>query len=284
MNTIYQCPVCGLELKKTEGSFACAQKHSYDISKRGYVNLLLANQKRTKDPGDSKTMIENRKYFLEQGYFDSLSDKVNEKVSDIRDQVMSAKNNQEINVLDLGCGEGYYAARLRKRLDGIRLWGIDISKAAIHTAAKRDPVIQWCVGSNFQLPYLNGSLHGIFSIFSPFDPGEITRVLSPGGTLIVVRAGTEHLKELASLIYDTFEPQGKGTPPDFFAYPDMNHVQATEVRYQMHIKNSRDIESLIGMTPYVWSLKEEKKMVLSQKQDLTVTADFQMSIFQKTLL
>ncbi len=284
MNTIYQCPVCGRELKKTEGSFGCTQKHSFDIAQSGYVNLLLANQKRTGDPGDNKEMVENRKYFLDRGYYDPLSDKLNEIVSEIRDETLPGKKNREINILDLGCGEGYYAARLQKLLNEIQLWGIDISKTAVQKAAKRDSRIQWCVGSNFQLPYLNESFEGIFSIFSPFDPAEVTRVLKPGGKLMVVRAGTEHLKELAGLIYDTFEPQGKGNPPDFSSHPDMKHIQTHGVKYQIDLKNVRDIESLIGMTPYVWSLKEEKKALLSQKQELTVTADFKMSIFQKTLL
>ena len=288
MNPIYKCPVCGNGLIKTDNVFVCGQKHSYDISSRGYVNLLLANQKRTKEPGDNKEMVENRKYFLEQGYYDHLSDRLNEIISAHVSKSFS-HDDKEMNILDLGCGEGFYSARLLSKLRSvfekskqagpIRLWGIDISKAAIQNASKRDPEIQYCIGSNFQLPYLDESFACIFSIFSPFDPKELLRVLKPGGKLVIVRAGTNHLKELASLIYEKFALQGN--PSTLAADLNLQPVQTFEVKYQIHLKNTRDIESLIGMTPYFWSLGEEKKLLLSQKQELTVTADFRLSLFQK---
>jgi len=278
MNSIYQCPVCGQVLAKAENCFRCAANHSYDISKEGYVNLLLANQKRTKEPGDNKEMIENRKYFLEQGYYDPLSDKLNETISECIDE-----SPAPVNILDLGCGEGFYSERLQKFLkkhgDEAQLWGIDISKAAIQKAAKRDLHIQFCIGSNFQLPYLNESLDIIFSIFSPFDSKEVTRVLKPGRKMIIVRPGTNHLKELASLIYEKFEHQGNSS--NLSEKLEVKPIKTFEVKYQIHLKNQRDIESLIGMTPYFWSLNEEKKLQISKMQEFKTTVDFQISIFQK---
>lgn len=284
MNPIYKCPVCSKELTKTDNVFVCGQKHSYDISKQGYVNLLLANQKRTKEPGDSKEMIEKREYFLERGYYDTVSDKLNEIISGFIDESPAPDDDNTMNILDLGCGEGFYSAKLRADLEAkkrkqIQLCGIDISKAAIHKAAKRSTDVQYCIGSNFQLPYMNESLDIIFSIFSPFNPKETLRVLKPGGKLIVVRAGTNHLKELASLIYEKFELQGNSS--SLAENLDLQPVQTFEVKYQIHLKNTRDIESLVGMTPYFWTLNEEKKSLLTQQQELTTTVDFQFSIFRK---
>lgn len=278
MNSIYQCPVCGQLLTKTENTFRCTANHSYDISKKGYVNLLLANQKRTKEPGDNKKMIENRKYFLEQGYYDPLSDKLNETISECVDE-----STAPVNILDLGCGEGFYSNRLhaflKKRRANMQWWEIDISKTAIQKAAKRDPNIQFCIGSNFQLPYLNESLDIIFSIFSPCDAKELTRVLKPRGKIIVIRPGASHLKELASLIYEKFEHQGNSSNLD--EKLDLTSVKTFELKYQIHLKNKIDIESLIGMTPYFWSLNEEKKLKIAGVQELKTTVDFQISIFQK---
>jgi len=286
MNSIYKCPVCGKKLTKTDNIFSCDQKHSYDISNQGYVNLLLANQKNTREPGDNKAMIESRKYFLKQGYYDLLSDKLNELILGCIDESPSMGDN---NILDLGCGEGFYSAKLQERLQAflktskpgnrIQLWGIDISKAAILQAAKKDPEIQFCIASNFQLPYMNESLDIIFSIFSPFDSKELLRVLKPGGKIIVVRPGTNHLKELASFIYEKFELQGNTS--NLAKNPTLQPIQTFELNYQIHLKNKQDIESLIGMTPYFWSLTEEKKLLLAQQQTLTATADFHLSLFQK---
>ena len=40
--SILICPVCGENLSKTEKSYTCTNRHSFDISKSGYVNLLLS--------------------------------------------------------------------------------------------------------------------------------------------------------------------------------------------------------------------------------------------------
>ncbi len=224
-------------------------------------------------------MIKNREYFLEQGYYDKLSDKLNEIISGCIDKSRTLNKNTA-DILDLGCGEGFYSAKLQTKLkDRINLYGIDISKAAIQKAAKKNPDIQFCIGSNFKLPYLNESLDLIFSIFAPFDVQELLRVLKPGGKIIVVRPGANHLKELASLLYEKFELQGNTS--NLAENLKMEPQQTFEVKYEIHLKNTRDIESLIGMTPYFWSLNEEKKLLLAQQKEFITTLDFRLLLFQK---
>lgn len=267
---MYRCPVCGHGLEKFERTLKCDHNHSYDVAREGYVNLLLANQKNSKEPGDSKAMIEYRQYFLNQGYYDVLSDALNLLVAE-----------REISqVLDLGCGEGFYSDRLRKFLGEGRaeLWGIDISKPAIQKAAKRNSEIAWCVGSSFQLPYLDGSFDTIFSIFAPFDPKEVRRVLKPGGRVIVVRPGPNHLKELVSLLYEKFEPQGDSS--QLSENLGLKQVNTLSVQTQIHLKNPKEIESLVGMTPYAWSLHEDQKKLLAATQELTTSVDFQVVVFE----
>ncbi len=279
MDSIYQCPVCGNKLMKNENVFGCSLNHSYDIAKQGYVNLLLANQKKTKDPGDNKAMVENREYFLEQGYYDELSEKLNEIIVE-----SVSKQKGTVNILDLGCGEGFYSARLRtelneKHVEKVQLWGIDISKSAIQKGAKKNPEVQFCIGTNFQLPYLDESLNTVFSVFSPFDPRQLLRVLKPGGKAVVVRPGPDHLRELASLIYEKFELRGNTS--NLANNTDFKTVQTFEVKYQIHLKNKRDIESLIGMTPYFWTLNEAKKLALADLHELKTTVQFNLTLLQK---
>src|ERR1700756_3726015 len=54
----------------------CTNSHTFDIAKEGYVNLL-----RKKLPGDTKAMLIARRNFLEQGYYQPLSDTINSLVS-----------------------------------------------------------------------------------------------------------------------------------------------------------------------------------------------------------
>ena len=116
------CPVCQTTLHRTATCYVCEKGHSFDISKEGYVNLLLPNQKKTKDPGDNKDMIDSRQRFLNGGYYEKLALRVAELV---------AKRGRV--VLDAGCGEGYYTSYLLKNADQ-QVYGIDISKSAVRRA------------------------------------------------------------------------------------------------------------------------------------------------------
>ncbi len=48
-NSIIKCPICNESLveNKTKRLFCCANNHSYDISKKGYVNLLISNKNKS---------------------------------------------------------------------------------------------------------------------------------------------------------------------------------------------------------------------------------------------
>ena len=80
MKPILSCPVCGKPLSVCERSYTCPSRHSYDIAKQGYVNLLPVNKRHSDDPGDTKEMVLSRREFLESGKYQCFSDKLNELV------------------------------------------------------------------------------------------------------------------------------------------------------------------------------------------------------------
>ena len=51
-NELLLCPVCKDKLIKDASNkmYRCQNNHSYDIAKEGYVNLLISNQKNSKNP------------------------------------------------------------------------------------------------------------------------------------------------------------------------------------------------------------------------------------------
>lgn len=280
-----QCPVCQSSLEKVEKRYVCSHNHSFDISRDGYVNLLLANQKKSKEPGDNKFMIESREYFLGRGFYDRLSDRLNEIIGGmVKDSVRAgALGARSFRILDLGCGEGFYSHRLLQFLEkndlanGVEVFGIDISKIAIQKAAKRNSRIQFCIGSNFHLPFVSESFDCVFSVFSPFDVQEVRRVLAPDGRFLCVRPGVGHLRELAALIYDEVQLQGKPTA----SLEAFSSLEKTSLQYQIDLTSNRDITSLIAMTPYYWHLNEEKRVSFDEKKTLSVGVDFQIFIFWK---
>ncbi|QSA20023.1 23S rRNA (guanine(745)-N(1))-methyltransferase, partial [Vibrio furnissii] len=68
----YQCPLCQHPLTLTGRTYACENRHQFDVAKEGYVNLMPAHHKRSKDPGDNKEMMQARRRFLEGGHYDPM--------------------------------------------------------------------------------------------------------------------------------------------------------------------------------------------------------------------
>ncbi len=70
----YRCPLCHEQLAFENKSYRCANNHSFDQAKQGYVNLLPVQFKHSKEPGDNKAMVQARRAFLDQGYYQPLVD------------------------------------------------------------------------------------------------------------------------------------------------------------------------------------------------------------------
>ena len=73
----YICPLCSESLLLDNRTWRCANNHCFDKAKEGYVNLLPVQKKHSKDPGDNKLMMQARRTFLEAGFYQHLSDRVN---------------------------------------------------------------------------------------------------------------------------------------------------------------------------------------------------------------
>ena len=72
MKSLFRCPLCSSPLEREESRWLCPNGHSFDRAAAGYVHLLPANQKHSKDPGDDKSMVAARSAFLEKGYYAPL--------------------------------------------------------------------------------------------------------------------------------------------------------------------------------------------------------------------
>lgn len=270
----YRCPSCHEELTEHEQSLRDDNQHSFDIAKEGYVNLLLAQHMKSKKPGDSKEMLRSRRLFLEQGYYQQLADHLGETLSGL----MTAEN---LNLLDIGCGEGYYLRKIstHTEIDGTPIipWGIDIAKVGVAMAAKSLPNGHFSVASAYDLPFYDRSFGAAVSVFSPISYPEAHRVLEANGTLVTVGAAPDHLKEIAELIYDQrVEHQGQGNDPS----EDFRIVRTERLTYEVPLRSQQDIANLVKMTPYYWQLRPETAAKLKGLEELTVTIDFEITVLQ----
>jgi len=96
------------------------------------------------------------------------------------------------DVLDIGCGTGQLGHRIRTGLHGVRVVGCDFSAGMLHEARRRDGGVRWVQGDATRLPFATAAFDAVVSTqafhWFPDQPAalaEITRVLRPGGRLLV---------------------------------------------------------------------------------------------------
>ncbi len=165
MNLPFQalaCPLDGLPLQPAGAMWRCASGHSFDVAREGYIHLLPVQNKRSRDPGDSKEMVAARRRFLNAGHYQPIAQAVSRSV------LAAGAGRAAVSVLDAGCGEGYYLRQLTSALAPslqLVLIGLDISKWAVQAAANQHRHATWLVGSNANLPVMDATLDCVLFMF-----------------------------------------------------------------------------------------------------------------------
>lgn len=284
-NPILQCPVCREVLLRSPNGYQCVNKHSFDAARQGYVNFLLAHRKHSKEPGDNREMIESRRRFLDRGLYDRVSDAVNEAVAG---NLCRPERGRSFNILDAGCGEGFYLKRLKESLARgpgtscpVDYYGVDISKVAVRQATQRDRTMSWFVASIVDLPFAPGSLDIVLNVFSLADFTEFSRILQAAGKLVIASPGPRHLNGLREIIYPVAREHAGSTRAEqakgLFSLADEKRIN-----YQLELKSNREIMDLLAMTPYFWNIDLNTKSRVEALDRLALDVDVLISVFKKT--
>ena len=273
--SILICPLCKGELVKEGRNYKCNKNHSFDMAKQGYVNLHISNKKNS---GDDKEMIQSRRDFLEKDYYKTISTEVN-------DITRKHLKEDKVEILDIGCGEGYYTRRLKDSLKEngktSNIYGIDISKEAVLFASRSYKDIFWAVGSATDLPMGNKTLDGIICMFSRLASCEYSRVLKDEGVLIVVSTGEDHLLDMKEVLYD--EVKMEYFRPETDLKEEFDLIETKNVKYKVKVQGKHDIMSLFDMTPYKWRTPKEGVERLGELETLEVTIDVNIDVFVKKI-
>lgn len=260
----FNCPICLNPLHKSANSLVCDNKHMFDYAKEGYVNLLPVQLKNSLQPGDDKNMVLARREFLLLGHYDFLRQALVKTL-------LSLPHN---NIIDLGCGEGYYTDFIQNQTLEANVYGVDISKSAVKYAAKRNKQVHYCVATNSHVPFSDGFSDLIVNVFAPLIGKECARVLAPQGRILSVSPGAKHLIELKQYIYDTPELHDVAKPPEGFELADAQYIEQ-----QVTLSNPTDVENLLTMTPFGWKISEQNKQKLLSELPFQLTLSFSLNQF-----
>lgn len=270
--TPFICPLCQTKLQRTNGTQICANNHHFDIAKEGYLNLLPVNAKNSKNPGDNKEMMSARRAFLNSDGYLPLAGKVSELVS------AYLADYEQAQILDLGCGEGYYTARLAAQLpEQFVINGLDISKVAIRYAAKRYKSIHFCVASAYQVPLADNSIDALIRIYAPSLDSELQRLIKPQGYMITVTPAPRHLYQLREKIYEQVNQHAEENKP----VSGFSKIQQINLNYMLMMNNPQAVQDLINMTPFAWKFSQQKMLDLLAEKTWNIECDFNIEVYQK---
>lgn len=271
---ILRCPICKQKLLSTERySLVCENNHCFDISKKGYINLLNNHKKTIYD----KKLFESRDIVYNSNIYNNLVERliviINENL-----------NNRNSYILDAGCGEGFYLNQLsmndtlNKKTNFV---GIDIAKDGISMATRFEQGILWSISDLANLPFKNNKFDLILNILSPANYSEFLRVLNNDGIIIKVVPGTNYLKEIRENIKEGINKENYSNQNILNVFSENLIVICEE---HLNYKCKLDyitLSNLIEMTPLTSGLNKNQLDKLKESNIHEITIDLRIVVGKK---
>lgn len=260
------CPVCARELQRLNGGYGCANGHRFDLARQGYVNLLMVQQKHSLHPGDTRQQVLSRREFLQTQTYAPIVEAV---------KSAALAHGASGPVLDVGCGEGYYATQVADALKA-ELMGLDISKEAVRWAAARYKGPIWICGTASHLPVADESVGLVMSMFALTVPAEFKRVLRKDGIFIQVLAAQDHLLGLKSIIYPQLHLKEKDSVPEIEGF---RLVESIPVSFAFTVRDEQ-VQNLLSMTPHFFRISADGANRLAETKELHDRASCVVNVYK----
>ncbi|WP_042375887.1 putative RNA methyltransferase [Streptacidiphilus melanogenes] len=234
-----RCPLCRAELTLDQSALRCPARHSFDVARQGYANLLPGGAHT--GTGDTAAMVAARVDFLGAGHY-----------APIADALAAAVPAGTQRLVDLGAGTGSYLARVLDAVPAAHGLALDISKFALRRAAKAHPRAGAVVCDAWRpLPLRDGVADVVLNVFAPRRGEEIRRVLRPGGLLLVVTPTPRHLAELVRELGLLGVDDRKDERLAKALEPHLAPVGAENHTFTMKLTHT-EVATVVGMGPSAW--------------------------------
>ena len=193
--SLFVCPICGGGAGTGAGALPLPRRATaIDVAREGYTHLLPANRKHSKMPGDDKGMAAARSVFLSKDYYARPAGRPVPSGTGLRPGSIrrcwtpaAARDTTPARV--------YRALRDAGKAPGMA--GMDISKAILRRAAKREKDVEFAVASSYHLPVADRSDRPAAQLLLPAGAGGVPagaparRALSLCGTVGEAPVGAE---------------------------------------------------------------------------------------------
>ena len=189
---------CGAGLALRARALVCPAGHAFDVARRGWVNLLQPQDRRSLAAGDSAQSLAARARLWRSGRLEGLL----AGLCAAADRALEAarEGSRPALALDVGCGLGDVLAAVaapRGAAPELAGLGLDLARAAVDGAARDHPELAFAVANaDRRLPLRDASCDLALSVAAPKNPLELARVLRPGARLLLGVPGPEDLIEL----------------------------------------------------------------------------------------
>ncbi|CEX07102.1 23S_rRNA m1G745 methyltransferase [Streptococcus pneumoniae] len=260
--TAFACPICQENLTLLETNFKCCNRHSFDLAKFGYVNLVPQIKQ---SANYNKENFQNRQQILEAGFYQAILDAVSD---------LLASSKTTTTILDIGCGEGFYSRKLQESHSEKTFYAFDISKDSVQIAAKSEPnwAVNWFVGDLARLPIKDANMDILLDIFSPANYGEFRRVLSKDGILIKVIPTENHLKEIRQRVQDQLTNKEYSNQDIKEHFQEHFTILSSQTASLTKTITAEQLQALLSMTPLLFHV-DQSKIDWSQLTEITIEAE-----------
>jgi len=273
-----RCPRCGAPLTLFENrSLVCVQRHCFDLSTKGYINLAPDHNQST-EKYDAE-LFQSRSRIFADGFYAHVAQALRALMQRHLGTVRRASNNanealpvlfseERIDassrfnlplIVDVGCGEGYYARALAESLLSPAIIGVDLSRDAILAAARQSPSLLWLVGDLTHLPFADHSVDALVDVLTPADYREFARILKPNGLLLKVIPADDYLIEIRHAVADQLRNS------DFSNARVIEHLQAhADVAERIAMRRTLPVtpeqaQAFLRMTPMTFGLTDTQR-------------------------
>lgn len=262
----FRCPICqeNVFLEEQQKSIVCQKNHTFDISKKGSIQLVNKFIKSDYD----EVLFNSRSFMMNSGLFDNVFKKI----------ISNLKNNEF--VVDAGSGEGSALIDIRKNIDVTAL-GLDLSSEGVQSSTRglSEEKLLFAVSNLANIPLKDDTVDTIVNLLSPASYDEFKRIIKPKGQLLKIIPNSNYLIEIRKFVAER-QKHIKESYDNKDVLDNLrkqvNSIEIEDINYKFQLDSPELKKNMFAMTPLTWSLSEEIKEEFVNSNIDSITVDLQL--------